>query len=320
MELLKEGIGGGRKLLLISSPGGHIAELWRIERALGRADDSLWITSKNEQTEALLKGRRVIWVPYIAPRDVKGAALVARKAAEVVRAEKFDVCISAGAALAAFALPRVALSGVRTVYVESLARQSAPSTTGKIARLSPRVETWAQHPELSFGKWRTAGSVLDAYSVLASSPRETPLKILVTLGTIRPYRFDRLVDGVMNAIQNCLETEVTWQLGSTVRQDLPGEVYFDMPLPVLKQKMSAANVVIGHAGVGTVLDSLESGASPIVYPRCGENQEHVDSHQIQLAGYLVSRGLAQAVLPGEQLTQEMLMNAARLRVVQEGVQ
>src|SRR5690606_15180821 len=134
--------------LLISSPGGHVSELWRIERSLGVNKESLWITSRTEQTEELLHGRRVAWVPYVAPRDWRGSHQVSKIATQCARREEFFACLSTGAALAGLALPRVALNGLKTIYVESLARALRPSATGRIAQFIPQVETWAQQESL----------------------------------------------------------------------------------------------------------------------------------------------------------------------------
>lgn len=314
MNNLVNSLGKKRKLLLISSPGGHIAELWRLERLLERHPDSLWITSRNEQTETLLAGRRVIWTSYVAPRDVKGAVRVARLASRLIKDDSFDACVSAGAALASFALPRVALSGIRTVYIESLTRLDGPSATGMIASISPRVETWTQHSEFRKKGWQHAGSVLDGYSVHPRKSDPKRLSIFVTLGTIRPYRFDRAVNEVLQATQAFPGASITWQLGSTERSDLPGEIFTSLNVEEVRSHMSNADVVIGHAGVGTMLDALESGKRPILLPRSGDLSEHVDSHQIQLARALASTPLAECVFPNMHLTSGMLERASEYLV------
>ena len=44
----------------------------------------------------------------------------------------------------------------------------------------------------------------------------------------------------------------------------------------------AADVVITHSGVGTILQLLGDGISPVVVPRRKQHGEHVDDHQLQI--------------------------------------
>ena len=310
MQHLRNSVGAGKKLLLISSAGGHIAELWRIERELGVNPDSIWVTSRNPQTESLLKGRRVQWVPYVSPRDVIGSLRVARVTKSLIRDEHFDGCISSGAAIAAFSLPSIAMQKVRTIYVESLTRVVAPSVTGRIARTAPSVETWSQHSGFESPGWRYSGSVLDSYAIYLQEFERERIRLFVTLGTIRPYRFDRAVDIVLNLLENAGNIDVVWQLGATTRSDLPGEVYLDMSGEEMQRHMLNTDVIIGHAGVGTVLDALECGISPIVIPRSKQLSEHVDSHQVEFAEELSCLGTALTVMPGEDLSYSTLLLAA----------
>lgn len=283
--------GQAPKALWIASPGGHLTEALRIEEMLGRNPDSLWITSRTEQTSSLLSGRRVTYQPYVPPRDLRGSFRVSRDVGRVIRAEEFDLLASTGAALAAASLVLNSRS-LDTVYIESLARMTGPSTTGKIASLSPSTRLFTQSANWASRRWAYAGSVLDSWAAERSALEQNVgrLKILVTLGTIRPYRFDRLVDAVLAIIQP--GDEVVWQLGSTIRSELHGKVIGEAPAQELAEIAASSDLVVSHAGVGSLLMALGVGKCPVIAARSRTFQEHVDDHQSQLVPTVARAGLA----------------------------
>lgn len=277
------------KVLWVTSTGGHLWELCRIEQGMETSKDSLWVTFDTPQSRACLRDRRSKFVDYVAPRDVAGALRAASQVAPLLRREPFDLCVSTGAALAAVILPMAALSGIPTYYIESMTRTSGPSLTGRLMARAPRVKTLAQYPSWSSKRWPFAGSLLDGWQATGEAQNDRPLKILVTLGTIRPYRFDRAVNAVLALLKP--GDEVCWQLGSTSRPELPGQVYREMPPSSLIQLAQEADVVVAHAGVGSVLHLFESGLAPVLAVRSSRYSEHVDDHQQGFARDTTARGL-----------------------------
>lgn len=292
MESFTHVFGRAPKVLWIASSGGHVAQAHRIERILGRNADSRWVTFDVPQTRSLLHGRRVDFVDYVAPRGFNGAMQAAKRIRTIERAEHFDYAISTGSAIAFFALPAIAIFGkTRTVYIESLARSSGPSLTGRAMRFAPQVETYTQYESWSSKAWKYAGTILDSYRAEAvDASTERPLKIFVTLGTIRPYRFDRLVDAVKQILRPA--DSVVWQVGVTSRDDLPGEVHEELPGAEMERLVSESDIVITHSGVGSILASFEHGKTPIVAVRESSRGEHVDDHQRYIAKVAESRGIA----------------------------
>ncbi|MFC3591881.1 glycosyltransferase [Microbacterium barkeri] len=137
--------------------------------------------------------------------------------------------------------------------------------------------------------------------VLGDDPRQLPRraerakefrrrKVFVTLGTIRPYRFDRAVDAVLSLLRP--EDDVVWQLGETRRDDLPGHVATEMPGDEMKRRMREADVIVTHSGVGSILAALELGKAPVLAVRSEVHDEHVDDHQRFIADVMEQRGLA----------------------------
>jgi UDP-N-acetylglucosamine transferase subunit ALG13 len=137
------------------------------------------------------------------------------------------------------------------------------------------------------------------------------LDVVVTLGTIRPYRFARAVDWTEPALRP--GDTVLWQLGATEAAPAVGEVRSTVPADELASRFAAADVVITHGGVGTIFELLEAGKHPVVICRRGDRGEHVDDHQLEAARALAEHGLV-TVATGP-LTREDLVRAARRATV-----
>ncbi|MGU3432740.1 glycosyltransferase [Actinomycetes bacterium M1A6_2h] len=280
----------GAKVLWVASTGGHLAQLHRLSSLFETSSESVWVTFETPQSDALLADRRVFHVDYVHPRDMAGAVRAARKVLPLLRNEQFDYCVSTGAALAAFVLPMARARGTKTMYIESVSRTLGPSLTGKIMRRIPGIKTYTQHASWADRRWSLTKSVLDAWTPTELSPVSRPMKVVVTLGTIKPYRFDRLVDAVLKILSP--HDEVVWQLGVTSRDDLPGTVYDEIAADELRRLQREADVVVTHAGVGSLLGLLDDGISPVLGVRAREFGEHVDDHQDQIASAMCGRGLA----------------------------
>ncbi|MGY2077399.1 glycosyltransferase [Blastococcus sp. SYSU DS0828] len=273
----------------MASPGGHISELDLLSRHIEPSPDSLWITAQSTQTDSLLRGRRTHYVPYVRPRDIAAAVRAGQAARPVMEKERFDVCISTGAGLALLILSQAPRFRMPAVFVESLTRLSGPSLTGRLLHLTPGVTTMTQHSAWATSGWGYAGNLLDNF---APSPRQRvgALRLFVTLGTIKPYRFDRAIDGITKVLRPT--DDVTWQLGSSLRGGLQGQTYEWLPVQSMSSLMQGADTVACHSGVGSVLEALEAGKCPVLLTRSARFGEHVDEHQRRFADHLVSRGLA----------------------------
>lgn len=296
------------KFLLAASTGGHLAQLVRMSERIDADPSSLWVTFESEQSRSLLKGRRVHFLPYIAPRDWRGVAQASVRIRRILADENFDCAISTGAGIALAVLPTARVHGTRARYIESVSRIKGPSLTGRIMHNLRLVETFTQHDAWAQGRWRKEEPVLaDFVRVRRERSIADGLRLFVTLGTIRPYRFDALVDAV---VANGPYREVVWQVGETQRTDLPGTVHTYMDAEDFRAAATSADVVITHAGVGTILALLEDGVSPVVVPRRKSRGEHVDDHQMQIFDLLRQLDLGGPV-EVDALEMNTLIEAAR---------
>lgn len=301
----------GGKLLLCASTGGHLWQLERIARAFDASAESLWVTFDTEQSRSLLAGRRVLHVPYISPRDYRGVVSGMLAIDGVLRREGFDGLVTTGAGIALSTIIPAARHGLRRLYIESVSRVTGPSLSGRIVHGTRLFETWTQHARWASDRWTYHGSVLA--DLVARNVGERPVeRVFVTLGTIQPYRFDRLVERVATVLPP--EVEIVWQLGVTpAPPGLRGTVHQFMSAGEFTAETRRADVVVTHSGVGTVIGLIEAGIFPIVVPRRSAHDEHVDDHQQEIAEFVRQLGLG-VVAEADQLTVEDFATAAAKEV------
>jgi UDP-N-acetylglucosamine--N-acetylmuramyl-(pentapeptide) pyrophosphoryl-undecaprenol N-acetylglucosamine transferase len=63
----------------------------------------------------------------------------------------------------------------------------------------------------------------------------------------------------------------------------------------MRALMRAADIVITHAGVASIVDAVRTGHRPIVVPRRQHLGEHVDDHQLQIVNVLEEIGIVTQV-------------------------
>jgi UDP-N-acetylglucosamine transferase subunit ALG13 len=301
------------RVLYVASTGGHLAELNRLSARFDALPDSVWVTFDSQQSRSVLDGRNVRFVPYVSPRDLVGTLRAFRRIFRLMRAERFDSVVSTGAAVALGAYVAAKLLRVPAVYVESVARVSGPSLTGRIVAALRLAQLRTQHASWASPRWQWQESVLNDFRSVPSLNRiPASPRLFVTLGTIRPYRFDALIDAVLRT--GLANEHTVWQVGITTRTDLPGRVVEQLGHEEFLAAAAAADVVVTHAGVGTVLELLEHGTHPVVVPRSRNRGEHVDDHQHEIAEYLRTIDVA-TVLEVDEITVRRIREAAAARTL-----
>jgi UDP-N-acetylglucosamine--N-acetylmuramyl-(pentapeptide) pyrophosphoryl-undecaprenol N-acetylglucosamine transferase len=296
--------------LLVASTGGHLKQLHRLHRRLAGVDGPFrWATFDTPQSRSLLEGEQVDFVHFVGGRDpgnvLRNVPLVHR----ILREHAVDTIVSTGSAMALpfFALGRA--RGLTCHYIESAARSDGPSKTARMISRIPGVYLYTQYPAWEDRKWHYRGAVFDSF-MPADEPLERPRtlrKVVVSLGTFKDYGFERLVRRLLEILPP--DAEVLWQTGDTDVSGLGIEGHHAIPERELTQAIREADVLVAHAGVGTALAALEVGKCPVLVPRRLAHGEHVDDHQIQIAGELGGRGLALSV-EADELELDHLLTAA----------
>ena len=271
--------------LLVATPGGHLEELRLLLEQRGLSfEDATWVTAKTVQTAALLQGKSVEWVPPVGSGGFAAAMRSVPLAMQLHRRHRPRLVISTGAALAAPHLLAAAAHRCDIWYVESATRFDAPSKTGELAQRLPRSHLFVQNDGWGDARWQRIHDAFDGFAVASEgSERAQVNRVAVTFGTER-FPFRRARDRLLAVLEG---REVYWQAGASA---LPGMTAWDTP-STLRNECSAADAVVTHGGVGSILMALQVGKVPVVLPRSARHGEHIDEHQVQIAANLERRGL-----------------------------
>ena len=121
--------------------------------------------------------------------------------------------------------------------------------------------------------------------------------IFVSVGT-NETRFDRMVEAVSTLPDG---EQLLVQYGSSTITEGAGEWRDFLSFEEMEQAMRAADVVICHAGAGSILLAQRCGHRPIVMARLGELGEAVDDHQLIMARRLDASGVVTLVADAAEL-------------------
>ena len=124
--------------------------------------------------------------------------------------------------------------------------------------------------------------------------------IFVTVGSDIP--FDRLIRTVDQWARKRGRTDVFAQIG---RGGWEPEYISSAPLlepAEFKERLLASNVVVGHAGMGTILTALQQSKPVLVMPRRGKLGETRNDHQMATARHLSKLGKINVALDEEELS------------------
>ncbi len=107
--------------------------------------------------------------------------------------------------------------------------------------------------------------------------------IFVTVGAQMP--FDRLIGTVDAWAGSRGRRDVFAQIGTTPL--IPSHIEWTPSIDPdeYRERILAARVVVGHAGMGTIISALQAGKPVIVLPRLGALRETRNDHQVATARY-----------------------------------
>jgi UDP-N-acetylglucosamine transferase subunit ALG13 len=112
--------------------------------------------------------------------------------------------------------------------------------------------------------------------------------IFVTVGTQLP--FDRLISAVDEWAGATPSRRVFAQIGpSRMTPRHIKHARFISP-EQCSERMAAADAIVAHAGIGTILTALELGKPVLVMPRRAEFAEHRNDHQLATASRFAELG------------------------------
>jgi UDP-N-acetylglucosamine transferase subunit ALG13 len=124
-------------------------------------------------------------------------------------------------------------------------------------------------------------------------PDTAPARVVVFMGTDH-HPFARLVEWVDRWAAAHPDIPCFIQHGpAPAPHHAKGTAY--VSIDELRSTVSTADVIVGHAGPGTILDALEAGLMPIVLPRLARLGEVVDDHQVAFGRLMHEHGRAVCV-------------------------
>ena len=298
--------------MLVATSGGHLTQLHLLRPRIAQGDDVVWVTDATAQSASLLAGERVITLPNRAPRDYLGILNDFHALRPRFRAEQVARVYSTGAQMAISAMLAAKVARVPFSYIESGTRVRELSATGRLLDRVPGVKRYVQYPFAENDRWAYAISVFEGFEVVPVIPEtgSTP-RVVVSVGGNAHYGFERLIRRLHAVLPP--EWSVLWQVGPSDVADLGIETVRSLPAERLKEEIADADLVISHAGTGSILTALSLGKRPIVVPRRAAHGEHVDGHQDDLAAYVDRAGLA-LVREADEITIEDLEENRRWAV------
>ncbi|MEG2621156.1 MAG: PssE/Cps14G family polysaccharide biosynthesis glycosyltransferase [Bacilli bacterium] len=113
--------------------------------------------------------------------------------------------------------------------------------------------------------------------------------ILILLGT-QDDPFTRILDAIVENVKNGkIKDHVIAQIGSTKYDSTLIETFDFLPQKELNKYVEAANVIITHGGVGTIIECLKMNKKIIAVPRLKKYGEHTNDHQLQIIAEFTDR-------------------------------
>lgn len=110
--------------------------------------------------------------------------------------------------------------------------------------------------------------------------------ILVTIGSMFP--FDRLIRAVDDWAEGRQE-EILAQIGNGSYEPRHMRFVRKLPREEFVAQIARADLIVGHAGMGTVITAGEHGKAIVIMPRLASLGEHTNDHQVDTAGWLGGR-------------------------------
>jgi UDP-N-acetylglucosamine:LPS N-acetylglucosamine transferase len=150
-----------REVLLVASSGGHLLELLPLAD-LWPKDTRHWVTFQESDAMSLLVGERVTWAHHPTNRNLPNLVRNLGLALQMVRRREVQAIVTTGAGVAVPFVVLGRLMRVNTVYIESMARITSPSLTGRLVYPFAGIFI-VQWPELQrfFKRARSFGTVFD---------------------------------------------------------------------------------------------------------------------------------------------------------------
>ncbi|QNV37323.1 UDP-N-acetylglucosamine--LPS N-acetylglucosamine transferase [Rothia terrae] len=119
------------KVMLVASAGGHLAQLIALDK-FWKDHERTWVTFQLPEVEAALKDETVHWAYFPTTRNIPNAVRNFGLAWKVLRKERPDTIITAGAAVSVPFFLVGKMLKMRTVFIEAYDRITMPTMSARM--------------------------------------------------------------------------------------------------------------------------------------------------------------------------------------------
>jgi UDP-N-acetylglucosamine transferase subunit ALG13 len=127
--------------------------------------------------------------------------------------------------------------------------------------------------------------------------------IFVTVGT--QLAFDRMISAIDEWAGRRRQKNVFAQIGVSDLKPKNIEWVQSLTQPAFKKCMQEADLIVSHAGMGTILTALDLNKPIIIMPRRAILGEHRNDHQLATTRELTQRGLVASAEDTEALVRQL---------------
>ena len=127
--------------------------------------------------------------------------------------------------------------------------------------------------------------------------------IFVTVGA--QMSFDRLIEWVDDWAEQESRSDIVAQIGPSSYAPRHLKVLPFMTPPEFRTRMMEADLIIAHAGMGSIINALELAKPILVVPRLCARDETRNDHQVATAQRLAAEGLVRVAHSAEELAREI---------------
>ena len=134
------------------------------------------------------------------------------------------------------------------------------------------------------------------------------LLIFITVGSSEEYKFPRLLQIVDELCDEGVISgeDVIAQIGYTEYEPRNYRAFDMTSDEEFKELVAKSDIIITHAGTGSVTSALKAHRKVIIFPRQYKFKEHLDDHQLELAALFTDKGYTLSAMDKEELKDRIL--------------
>jgi len=131
------------------------------------------------------------------------------------------------------------------------------------------------------------------------------LKVLVTIGSMSEKKFTRLFKIIDELCEESIldRNQVIAQVGFDNYESNYYKTFDMISDSEFKQKIIECDLIITHAGTGTIMSALKKNKKVILFPRMEKYDEHYDNHQLEISEIFKNKNLVLCATTKKELIQ-----------------